>query len=114
MCCVFTFDIGNIGVLTRLSKGAFSLCKGLTSIVIPDSVISIGSFAFSYCIGLTSITITNSLTFIGPSAFYNCNVLKSITFEGTMEQWQAISKGTSWNYNVPASVVHCTDGDVNI
>ena len=93
-----------------------TLILGCKNSIIPDdgSVISIGSFAFSYCIGLTSITITNSLTFIGPSAFYNCNVLKSITFEGTMEQWQAISKGTSWNYNVPASVVHCTDGDVNI
>ncbi len=87
--------------------------SSLKSVII-TSATSIGYSAFYGCSGLKSITITNSLTFIGPSAFYNCNVLKSITFEGTMEQWQAISKGTSWNYNVPASVVHCTDGDVNI
>ena len=35
-------------------------------------VTKIGHEAFSYCRGLTSITIPNSVTSIGNSAFYNC------------------------------------------
>ena len=35
-------------------------------------VTSIGESAFSYCKELTSVTIPNSVTSIGESAFYNC------------------------------------------
>lgn len=56
-------------------KSAFAGCVNLTSIVIPDSVTSIGSYAFEDCTGLTSITIPDSVTFIGYEAFYNCTSL---------------------------------------
>ena len=48
---------------------AFVNCKGLTSLTIPDSVISIVDYAFQHCTGLTSITIPESVTSIGESAF---------------------------------------------
>ena len=37
MCCVFTFYIGNIGVLTRLNKGAFEDCSGLEKVYFKGS-----------------------------------------------------------------------------
>ena len=49
--------------------GAFSDCRGLTSVTIPNSVTSIGHYAFSDCRGLTSVTIPNSVTSIGHYAF---------------------------------------------
>ena len=58
---------------------AFSKCNKLKTIVIPDSVTSIGAWAFSSCSSLTSITIPDSVTSIGNSAFYNCSNLMSIT-----------------------------------
>ena len=61
---------------------AFKSCSGLTSIEIPNSVTSIGSEAFWGCKGLTSITIPNSVTSIGRSAFYGCSGLVSITCLG--------------------------------
>lgn len=43
----------------------------MTSVVIPDSVTSIGSYAFSDCGNLKNITIPDSVTFFGESVFTN-------------------------------------------
>ena len=102
------------GSVTSIGKDAFYGCTGLTSITIPDSVTSIGDSAFSGCSGLTSMTIPDSVTSIGGWAFYNCTGLTSIKFNGTKAQWNAISKGSYWKYNVPATQVGCTDGTVSI
>ncbi len=40
--------------------GAFSGCRGLTSVTIGNGVTSIGGFAFNGCSGLTSITVDSS------------------------------------------------------
>ena len=58
---------------------AFSYCKSLTSITIPDSVTSIGLSTFYDCTSLTSITIPDSATSIGKNAFADCTSLTSIT-----------------------------------
>ena len=100
--------IGN-GV-TSIGEEAFRGCSGLTSITISDSVTSIGGRAFFNCTGLTIITIPDSVTSIGPNAFYNCGDLTDIIFQGTMQQWNDISKGTDWNFNTPDYTVTCTDG----
>ena len=65
--------------VTSIGDGAFSGCTGLTSIVIPDSVTSIGSSAFAGCTGLASVTIPDSVTSIGNYAFYGCSGLTSVT-----------------------------------
>ena len=65
--------------VTSIGNYAFNNCTGLTSITIPDSVTSIGDYAFSGCTGLTSVTIGNSVTSIGYRAFYYCIGLTSVT-----------------------------------
>ena len=78
------------------------------------TVTNISDYAFCNCLSLTIITIPDSVTSIGDHAFSGCGKLTSITFMGTIEQWQKIYKGTRWNEYVPATVVHCSDGDINI
>ena len=104
--------IGNS--VTSIGDGAFYWCFGLTSVTIPDSVTSIGSSAFAHCTKLTSVTIPDSVTSIGNRAFWYCTKLTSITFNGTKAQWNAISKDSDWTYNVPATEVVCSDGEVSI
>ena len=102
------------GSVTRIANQAFGGCTGLTSVVIPDGINSIGVSAFESCFGLTSIVIPDSMTYIGGYAFEECWNLTSITFEGTIEQWNAITKDYEWNYNVPATEVICSDGTVSL
>jgi len=64
--------------VTSIGNCAFYSCTGLTSIVIPNSVISIGQSAFYLCTGLISIEIPNSVIDIGNSAFSECSGLRSI------------------------------------
>jgi len=64
--------------LTRIVPEAFSYCRWLTSIKIPNSVIYIFDGAFGECSNLSSIEIPNSVVFIGQSAFGGCSALTSI------------------------------------
>ncbi len=70
--------------LISIGYAAFMECRDLTSIIIPNSVTSIGNYAFNRCIGLTSITIPNSVTTIGYFTFSECTSLKSITIPNSV------------------------------
>ena len=58
---------------------SFRSCNTLKTIIIPNSVTSIGSYAFRDCSSLTSVTIPDSVTSIGDSAFRDCTSLTSVT-----------------------------------
>lgn len=65
--------------ITSIGKSTFSYCTSLTSITIPNSVTNIGESAFNDCDSLASITIPDSVTSIGFATFYSCNGLTSVT-----------------------------------
>ena len=65
--------------VTSIGRSAFLGCRGLTSITIPDSVTSIGRSAFEGCSGLTYVRIPDGVTSIGDYAFLNCSGLTSVT-----------------------------------
>ena len=65
--------------VTSIGKGTFQECDNLTSVTIPDSVTSIGSSAFKSCSNLKNVTIPDSVTNIGSSAFFYCKNLISVT-----------------------------------
>jgi len=64
--------------VTTIADCAFRNCSALTSISIPSSVTTIGRYAFQGCIGLTSINISSGDISIGYNAFQNCSSLTSI------------------------------------
>lgn len=63
---------------------AFSDCSGLTSLILPSNVTSIGYSAFYGCIRLTSLTLPSSVTSIGSSAFEGCRSLTSLTLPSSV------------------------------
>ena len=64
--------------VTSIGYDAFSGCTSLTSVVIGDNVTSIGNYAFFNCRNLTSVTIGDSVISIGNCAFYRCSSLTSV------------------------------------
>lgn len=55
-----------------IGDSAFSFCKNLLSITIPNTVSIIGGEAFYMCENLQSVTIPDSVTSISDSAFDYC------------------------------------------
>ena len=70
--------------VTTIGDNAFSGCVELTSIEIPNSVTSIGDWAFDGCFGLTSIDIPESVTTIHTGAFEYCFALTTITLPNSV------------------------------
>ena len=58
---------------------AFYNCPHLSSVIIDDSVKTIGLYAFAECDSIKQVTLSNLVTDIGSSAFYHCSSLDSIT-----------------------------------
>lgn len=106
-------DIPYRAFLTWIDSYSYYYCTSLTSVIIADKVTNIGDEAFYGCTGLTNITIPDSVTYIDARAFKGCTGLTSITYNGTIEQWNAINKGSDWKFNTGDYVVHCTDGDIS-
>ncbi len=72
---------------------AFSGCKSLTSVSIPESMTSIGIQAFSSCSNLISVSIPRSVISIGSGAFSYCKKISDIYYEGSEEEWHKIEIG---------------------
>ena len=75
---------GTINTSDGMTYIPLSKFANLTSVIIPDSVTTIGLNSFKDCVSLTSITIPNSVTNIGNSAFYGCTSLTSITIPNSV------------------------------
>ncbi len=98
--------------ITSIPVAAFLGCTSLKSITLPSSLISIGDAAFWECTSLSNIAIPVSVTHIGEHAIFNCVLLTRINFEGTIEQWNAINKVSSWDDATGSYTIYCTDGNI--
>ena len=90
-------------------------CKNLKTVTLPLNITSIENYMCNSCNELKTINIPNGVTYIGTYSFGGCFNLTSITYNNTIEQWNAITKGSFWKEYVPSTcIVHCTDGDIPI
>lgn len=70
------FD-GELYTVITIGKSAFEDCSELTSVIIPNTVITINEYVFCRS-GLSSVTIPDSVKIIESAAFHCCSELKSI------------------------------------
>ena len=76
-----------------------------------NDVTMIRDNAFDGCTMLRSVKIPSTITSIGSNAFRDCESLKKIVYDGTIIEWQQISKAAGWDDNIGRYVVVCTDGE---
>ena len=98
--------------LVSIGEAAFVNCTNLSFVIIPEGVTTIQDGAFTSCTELADITIPSSVTNIGILTFLSCENLTNITFGGTKEQWNAIQKGLDWDDATGHYTIHCIDGDI--
>ncbi len=90
--------------VTSIGDMAFYDCSNLTSVTIGNSVTSIGNSVFDGCDNLTTITIPDSVTSIGNSAFFSCYNLTEVHYTGTIDQWAMINFYGSYSNPLHASL----------
>ena len=99
--------------VSTISSYAFSHIGGISSVRI-ESGVRLGNGSFKYCSSIESVTLDKDIDSIGSTVFASCTNLKTINYQGTVEQWNSISKGTNWNGYITDITIICTDGKVDV
>lgn len=80
--------------LMHIGSGAFMNCKSLKNVNIPQGVENISSETFKNCNLLEKIAIPNSVTTISYNAFENCSSLTEISIPNSVtDMWDRVFEG---------------------
>ena len=93
----------------------YSYPSGKTSetYMIPNNVYVVENQAFAYNSHLKEITIPKSVGIIYAAIFENSQNLTKINYEGTIKEWQSISKDSDWDVDSADYTIYCTDGQIS-
>ena len=114
--CSALEDIAFSDKETSIGDFAFAGCTALGgSIYMPTSLKTIGECAFQDCTSLYNVyDLPVSITNIYKKAFYGCSSLSTLEYDGTMAQWNSVSKTSTWKDNTSLTSVTCSDGSVTL
>ena len=106
--------------LTTMNNAAFRECtaKKITSLgkITTINAYDSGSWLGNIhkCPNLIELHLPVTLTSLSKYSIGDNYKLTDIYYDGTIAQWNAITKADGWHGTMPAKVIHCTDGDCNI
>lgn len=84
--------------VTTIEESAAISCKGITEVVFPKGLKTIGLCAFASCIGLRNLSLPEGLELIHSEAFYQCSNLATITMgDKTRVSAKVFHQTAFWN-----------------
>lgn len=101
-------------VVTGVGVNAFS-GRGLTSVIMPDTILNLDHYAFAWNPNLTSVILSNKLTYIGFHAFNGCK-LSSLTIPTTITGLghAFVAGNPLTELNIPLSMKTFLESDTNL
>lgn len=82
----FTYD-GTVYYVTAIDDYAFSYCTGITSVIVPPTILKIGAGAFQGCSKINTVLFqVPKIEEIGDAAFEGCETIGSITIPATLKK----------------------------
>ncbi|MBQ8375218.1 MAG: leucine-rich repeat domain-containing protein, partial [Clostridia bacterium] len=79
-------DLGELSTRNiKITSGAFSGCKGITSVEIPGDIV-LGECTFQDCVDLAEVHFSDGITEIMERTFSGCSKLSKIEFPSTLEK----------------------------
>ncbi len=99
--CIYLkrIDLGT-GV-NSVGSYAFAGCTDLTSVTIPDNVITLGSNVFNNCTNIQDVTIVDGRELVrsfGSNVFNGCTNLDRLYYTGTADDWAKITINANNSY----------------
>lgn len=98
--------------IISIDYNAFKGCQNLESVTLPESLTTLGSYAFYSCKLLKTIKIPSGVTAIPSSCFYECSSLESVTIpEGVTTIGECAFQSCNLNaLTLPESLEKIGDG----
>ncbi len=96
------------GSVTSLGTYAFLFCEQLDSVTLNEGLISIGNLAFAYCESLAAITLPASVSTVGSGPFRECGSLASINVVSGSAHFSSVG-GVLLN-SAQTTLVLCPEG----
>ena len=75
----------------------------LTSVIMPNGIVTINGYAFDKCCNLTSVVIPNSVTTVRDMAFRCADDLTICYYMGTISEWNRITIGRWGNESLTSA-----------
>lgn len=97
-----------------LGQSVFNGCSRLSEVVFHEGILAFDNSLFYRCVALTTMDIPQSVTRFGDNVFYGASALTSTNYNGTIEQFNSITKSSNWLSGASLATVHCTDGDITL
>ena len=85
---------------TMQEHGAFEKLSFLTSVNIPEGIVTIEDYAFYLCSNLKMVNIPSTVNLIGTCAFSGCSSLTDIYFEGSAPEFGKGALATDFYTNI--------------
>ncbi|TWH57574.1 Bacterial surface proteins containing Ig-like domains [Desulfitobacterium sp. LBE] len=100
--------------VTNIAREAFSGCRDLTEIRLPDTLRTIGYAAFAGCQSLTGINLPEGLEQLGGQAFRACGSLREVNIPASLKDFNLNTFGSNGDIRFAVAeenpVYTCRDG----